>query len=262
MATTLEQILASTSATLGALRSRRAELEQQAGDVPIPVPFLSRFSGEAVALVAEVKRRSPSAGSIREDLDPVGLAGSYAAAGAAAISVLTDERYFGGTLADLGAVARAVEVPVLRKDFVLSEEQVLEARIAGAAASLLIVRALGPGRLGSLLRFTWEAGLEALVEAHTADEVRTALDAGARVVGVNSRDLDTFTIDQAGAWKLFELIPPAVVGVAESGMATRLDVQQAALAGADAVLIGSALSGSDDPAAHAASLSGVRRFGR
>lgn len=262
MAVSLDQILTTTRAALGALSARRSELERLAADAPEPVPFRWGFVPATVALIAEVKRRSPSAGSINEDLAPVDRAVTYADAGAAAISVLTDRPYFGGSLDDLRAVSAALEVPTLRKDFILAEEQVLEARIAGASAVLLIVRALSPTRLGTLLAFARENGLDALVEAHTGDEVRIALDAGATIVGINSRDLDSFTIDVARALELFRLVPPGVVGVAESGMAQVGDVERAAAAGADAVLVGSALSRSGDPSALASSLSGVRRLGR
>ncbi len=215
-----------------------------------------------MSLIAEVKRRSPSAGSIREDLDPASRAVQYGDGGAAAISVLTDGPHFGGSLADLRAVAAQVRVPVLRKDFILSEEQVLEARAAGASAVLLIVRALTPSRLESLRRFAADAELAALVEAHNASEIAVALDAGAEIVGVNSRDLDTFRIDVRAAWQLFALVPQGIVAVAESGMSTVEDVSQAAAAGADAALIGTALSATDDPAGLARQFAGVARRGR
>lgn len=262
MAVSLDQILTTTRGTLASLAARRSELEQLAANTPGPVAFRSRFPAATVGLIAEVKRRSPSAGSINEGLAPVDRAATYASAGAAAISVLTDQPFFGGSLEDLRAVAAVVDAPVLRKDFILAEEQVLEARIAGASAVLLIVRALTPARLSELLAFTRANGLAALVEAHTAQEVRVALDAGADIIGINSRDLDTFTIDVRRAWELFRLVPPDVLAVAESGMEAAGDVELAARAGADAVLIGSALSRSGEPAALATSLSGVRRIGR
>ncbi len=262
MAVSLDQILTTTRGTLASLAARRSELEQLAANTPGPVAFRSRFPAATVGLIAEVKRRSPSAGSINEGLAPVDRAATYASAGAAAISVLTDQPFFGGSLEDLRAVAAVVDAPVLRKDFILAEEQVLEARIAGASAVLLIVRALTRERLSTLLAFTRANGLTALVEAHTAQEVRVALDAGADIIGINSRDLDTFTIDVRRAWELFRLVPPDVLAVAESGMETAGDVELAARAGADAALIGSALSRSGEPAALATSLSGVRRIGR
>jgi indole-3-glycerol phosphate synthase len=153
-------------------------------------------------------------------------------------------------------------VPVLRKDFILDELQVLEARAAGAAAVLLIVRALPPARLSALMAATTAAELDALVEVHTRDEVARALDAGARVLGINSRDLDTFRIDTAAAWAMLASVPADVVAVAESGMATAADVEAAARGGADAVLIGTALSATADPDGLLGRLTGVRRHAR
>lgn len=262
MPVSLEQILATTERTLPGLRARRRELERMASAMGQCPPFRAALDRRTVALVAEVKRRSPSAGSIREDLDPGTRAATYAGEGAAAISVLTDAPHFGGSLEDLTSVAARVTVPVLRKDFILSEEQVLEARAAGASAVLLIVRALTPARLASLHQFAADVGLASLVEAHTAREVELALEAGAAILGINSRDLDTFRIDVASAWKLFDGVPAGTIAVAESGMAGIDDVRQAAAAGADAVLIGTALSAADDPGPLVRQISGVTRRGR
>jgi indole-3-glycerol phosphate synthase len=262
VATTLTQILATTRAGLGALRARTPELERAALAAAAPPSLRRAFATDRVALVAEVKRRSPSAGAIREDLDPADRAERYARYGAAAVSVLTDGPFFGGSIADLEAVVERVAVPVLRKDFILEEIQILEARAAGAAAVLLIVRALPGPRLRELLRFTDGAGLDALVEVHTAAELETALAAGAHIVGVNSRDLDTFRIDVAAAWSLLASVPADRVAVAESGMSTAADVECAAAAGADGVLIGTALSAAADPAAQVAAFTEARRRGR
>jgi indole-3-glycerol phosphate synthase len=262
MAVTLDQILASTRLELPELGRRRSALEREAAGRPAPPSFRIALRGERVRVVAEVKRRSPSAGVIREDLEPGERAALYASHGAAAISVLTDGPYFGGSVVDLRTAASRVGVPVLRKDFILDELQIVEARAAGAAAVLLIVRALSPERLRSLLGSARSAGLEALVEVHTAAELRRALDSGAEIVGVNSRDLDTFRIDVAAAWELLATVPSDLVAVAESGMHGRQDVERAALAGADAVLIGSALSAAPDPAWLLQDLSGVPRRGR
>ena len=218
--------------------------------------------GSDISLVAEVKRRSPSAGEIRADLNPPSQASQYARGGARAISVLTDGPHFGGSPEDLRAVSRAVKVPILRKDFIIEELQIVEARSLGASAVLLIVRILEPTRLKALHAFARSIGLDVLVETHTPAELDTALEAGAEIVGVNSRDLDTFAIDVEKAWAMVARVPAHVIAVAESGMATRADVERAAAAGADAVLIGSALSASTDPAGLAGSLSSVRRTGR
>ncbi len=246
MPVTLEQILRSTEGRLETLRVRRSALEQEAESASVPLSFTNALRREVVAVIAEVKRRSPSAGPIREDLDPAARAGLYALHGAAAISVLTDGPFFGGSIQDLRAAARNATVPVLLKDFVLDEVQILEARAAGAAAVLLIVRALGP-RLEPLLRYSEQLGLEALVEVHTELELDSALDAGAAVVGVNSRDLDTFTINMDSALEIVGRIPASCVAVVESGMSGKADVIRAADAGADAVLVGTALSAAVAP---------------
>jgi indole-3-glycerol phosphate synthase len=262
VATTLDQILDETRRSLAGLRLRKAELEHRARLRPPPPGFAAALRADRVALIAEVKRRSPSAGLICRDLDPADRAAAYTRAGASAVSVLTDGPFFGGSIRDLESVVEQVRVPVLRKDFILEEVQVLEARAAGAAAVLLIVRALPRPRLAALLACVRAVGVEALVEVHTAAELETALGAGAEVVGVNSRDLDSFRIDVDRAWPLLEAVPAGTIAVAESGMATRADVERAAAAGADAVLIGTALSAAADPAAAVRTLSGVQRRAR
>ena len=262
MPTTLERILATTAATLPPLRARRSEIEAKALGAPSPQPFLSRWDRKWVALVAEVKRRSPSAGAISPDLDPAVHASRYARAGATAVSVLTDGPYFGGSLDDLRAVSATAGVPTLRKDFILDEVQIAEARAAGASAVLLIVRALSPARLRELLSAARDLGLDALVEAHDARELDVALEAGAGIIGVNSRNLDDFRIDIDAAWALIARMPREVVAIAESGMATREDVERAAQAGADGVLIGTALSSAPDPSALVREITAVSRSGR
>jgi indole-3-glycerol phosphate synthase len=262
MPVTLDQILSSTRDGLPALHARRAAVEREAADAPRAPSFAAALRRASVAVIAEVKRRSPSAGSIREDLDPADRAERYARHGAAALSVLTDGPFFGGSMADLRAAAVRARVPVLRKDFILDELQILEARAAGAAAVLLIVRALAPARLNALLAATADAGLDALVEVHSRPEVARALDAGARILGVNSRDLDTFRIDTAAAWAILRSVPAGAVAVAESGMASAEDVEVAAAAGADAVLIGTALSAAADPGTLLARLGGIARRAR
>ncbi len=265
MRVSLDTILTQTRLRVADLAGRRPTLERAAADTKPPPPFKAALTRETLALIGEVKRRSPSAGAIQKNLNPAERAASYAGGGAAAISVLTDGPFFGGSLDDLRAVvARVGEqgVPVLRKDFILSEEQLLEARAAGAAAALLMVRALGRDRLGELLGFARQAGLDALVEVHDHRELEVALDAGADVIGVNSRDLGTFQIDVATAWELVSRVPPRALAVAESGMSSVADVRRAAEAGADAVLIGTALSSAVDPQALAAEFSRVPRRAR
>jgi indole-3-glycerol phosphate synthase len=259
----LEEILSSTRRTLSALHDRRAVLERELESAPTSPPsFRSALLRPTVAVIAELKRRSPSAGSIREDLHPAERATLYAEHGAAALSVLTDRPYFGGSIEDLRTAADNCSLPILRKDFILDEVQILEARAAGAAAVLLIVRALGAAQLGSLLRYSAGLGLEALVEVHTRTELELALESGAGLVGINSRDLDTFTLDLEGALRLIRSVPGNLVAVAESGILTEADVSRAADMGADAVLVGTALSSSAEPGQLLQRLSRVPRHGR
>jgi indole-3-glycerol phosphate synthase len=202
-----------------------------------------------VRLVAEVKRASPSKGVLDAGLDPVAQAQAYAGAGAAAVSVLTDTKYFHGTLQDLIAVRAAVAAPLLRKEFVVDEYQVWEARAAGADAVLLIVAALDPGALKDLFHAAKGVGLAALVEVHTAAELDVALALGAPVVGVNNRNLQTLTTSLAPSLSLLPRIPPGTVAVSESGIFTRADVEQVVEAGAQAILVGEALVRATDVAA-------------
>jgi len=200
------------------------------------------------AIIAEIKRRSPSRGDLRPDLDPVALARAYEEAGAAAISVLTEPGRFGGSFADLEAVARAVGVPVLCKDFVVDPHQIRLAQAAGAALVLLMVSVLGEST-PEYVRLALEAGLEPLVEVHDEAELDTALAAGARLVGINNRDLRTLEVDLAVSRRLLPLLPDGVVGVAESGLSRPEDLADLARMGAGAFLIGEALLAAPDPGA-------------
>jgi indole-3-glycerol phosphate synthase len=210
-------------------------------------------------VIAEIKRRSPSAGAIAESLDPVEHAVAYQRGGASAVSVLTEGPHFGGSLADLTAVVSAVEVPVLRKDFIIDEVQLLEARIHGASAVLLIVRALDQATLVDLRQTAEDLGLACLVEVHTLGELDRALAVNPELVGVNARDLETFELDLAHVEPALRAVPPGVVAVAESGMSTREDVERAAAWGADAVLVGTAMSAARQPEAAVRALTGVER---
>jgi indole-3-glycerol phosphate synthase len=262
MPTTLEQILARTRTTVEALRAQRPELERRAHGAPRPTPFGEALRGSTVAVIAEVKRRSPSAGAIREDLDPVAHARAYATGGAVAISVLTEGPFFGGSLEDLDAVARAVPCPVLRKDFILDELQLLETRAHGASAVLLIVRALPPRRVRELADAAHGMGLGTLVEVHTEAELGVAMSARPTAIGVNSRDLATFQIDRRAALELVGKVPHGMPAVAESGINERGDVVAAARAGADAVLVGTAVARASDPESVVRMLTGVARQDR
>ncbi len=259
---TLGAILAETEARLKGRSGERAEWERRAARAKAPPRFAARLAKAEVAVIAEVKRRSPSAGAIREGADAVTLARSYAEAGASAVSVLTEEARFGGSLEDLMRVAREVALPVLRKDFIIDPLQVYEARAAGASAILLIVRALSAERLSELARLASEIGLDALVEVHGRHELARALAVHPPAVGVNARDLETLAMDAAQAEKLLPAVPQGTVAVAESGLATRADVERAARAGADAVLVGSAAAGAADPGAVIRAMVGVERRGR
>lgn len=211
---------------------------------------------EEVRLLAEVKRRSPSAGAIRPGADPAAIAALYEEGGAAALSVLTDERYFGGSLDALRAVRAAVSLPVIRKDFVIDPVQVWEARAAGADAVLLIARILEGTRLSELHAEAREAGLDVLVEVHDEDELGRALEAGATLVGVNNRDLRTFRTDLALTHLLAPRVPAGVTLVAESGIRDAADVVALGAAGVDAVLVGESLMRQDDVRGAAARLVG------
>jgi indole-3-glycerol phosphate synthase len=227
------------------------ELRARARDAAPPRGFEAALSlpGGPVRIVAEVKRASPSAGAIAVGLDAVAQARRYAAAGAAAISVLTDGPGFGGSLEDLAAVRAAVETPLLRKDFVVDAYQLAEARAHGADAALLIVAALEREALARLLDGCAALGLAALVEVHDAPEVETALAAGARIVGVNNRNLKTMAVDLAVSERLLPALPPGVRGVAESGVRTADDARRLRRAGAVNLLVGEALVRAADPGA-------------
>lgn len=214
--------------------------------------------GDAVAVIAEVKRRSPSKGDLFADLDPVAVAGAYEAGGAACLSVLTDEAFFGGSAADLQAARGACDLPVLRKDFTVSPLDVVDARCMGADAVLLIAAALDDAELADLHALATEVGLDVLVEVHDEPELERALAVGATLVGVNQRDLVTFQVDTARAVRMAPLMPAEVVRVAESGITGAADAAVLADAGYDAVLVGEHLVTSGDPAA---AVTALRRAG-
>jgi indole-3-glycerol phosphate synthase len=206
---------------------------------------LALAPADRVKLIAEVKRASPSRGVLAEISDPAALAVSYETGGASAISVLTEGRRFGGSLADLEAVREVVSIPVLRKDFIADPYQVFEARAAGADLVLLIAAALDQQRMQELHDLINELGMTALVETHNTDEVSRAIDLGASVIGVNARDLSTFELDQDLFGSLADQIPSGVIRIAESAVKTAADVAHYRAAGADAVLVGEALVTSD-----------------
>lgn len=226
-----------------------ADVEAAATSRPAAVDALTALApADRVRIIAEVKRASPSRGALAEIPDPAVLARQYETGGASAISVLTEERRFGGSLNDLEAVREAVSVPVLRKDFIATEYQVLEARAAGADIVLLIVAALEPKRLSELGAFITELGMTPLVETHSAEELKRAADMGARLIGVNARNLSTFELDRDLFGRLADAIPADAIRVAESAVRTAADVAHYRQAGADVVLVGEALV-TNDPVA-------------
>jgi indole-3-glycerol phosphate synthase len=258
--TILDTIVAVKREEVAELSGRGAELRDRAADAPGARDFAAalRHPGE-VRLLAEVKRRSPSAGPIRADADAPTIAGWYQSGGAAAVSVLTDERFFGGRLADLVAVRAAVELPVLRKDFIIDALQIFEARAAGADAILLIARILDDTVLAELLGQAGELGMAALVEAHDTEELDRALAVGARLVGVNNRDLATFVTDMELSVRVAPTVASQVTFVAESGIRTPDDVRRLGEVGVDAILVGESLMRQPDPAAAARALVGISK---
>jgi indole-3-glycerol phosphate synthase len=221
-------------------------------------PFRAAVAAPGIGVIAEIKRRSPSKGDLAPELDPAVLAKAYADGGADCLSVLTDTEFFGGSASDLAEARVAVDLPILRKDFTVSEADVYDARAMGADAVLLIVAALTAAELSTLRLLVHELDMAALVEVHDGDELQRALDAGAKLVGVNQRDLSTFEVDTTRAERLAEAMPPGVVKVAESGIRHADDVARLAGCGYDAVLVGEALVRSSDPTAAVRTLKGAR----
>jgi indole-3-glycerol phosphate synthase len=255
----LQRIVETKRREVAALRPDAAELERSARSAPPTRSFEHALRSSRVTVIAEVKRRSPGAGEIRPGLDPAALARDYEGGGAAAISVLTDHDYFGGSITDLRAVKDAVSVPVLRKDFVIDPLQVSEARAAGADAVLLIVRILDDARLAELIGATADHEMTALVEVHDGPELERAARAGASVIGINNRDLRTFTTDLSVTLGLLEKLPREAVVVSESGIRTREDIERLGTGGVDAVLVGESLLRAEEPGLALATLVGCRR---
>ncbi len=258
MTTQLEQILAHT---LLEVTERKAAANmpalEQAAAAYRPRGFraaLARVAAEGPAVIAEIKKASPSRGLIRADFRPAALGPALEGAGAACLSVLTDEAFFQGSLGDLKTVSETVGIPCLRKDFLLDPFQILEARAAGADAVLLIVAALDDERLGLLHTFAEDLELDVLVEAHTHEEIDRAAGLGARMIGVNSRDLKSFTVKTESLLFMAESLPKDVLRVAESGIRSAEDIRELRGAGYEAFLVGEALMRQPDPAAQLALL--------
>ncbi|PJF43565.1 MAG: indole-3-glycerol phosphate synthase TrpC [Phototrophicales bacterium] len=236
------------------------ELHVMLSSAPPARDFLSALQQqEHVALIAEVKKASPSKGVFTLDFDPVAIAKEYAACGASAISVLTDEEFFQGSLSNLESIRQAVDVPLLRKEFVFDAYQIIEGRIAGADAILLIVACLDDALLQDLYQYIHELGMHALIEVHTPHELERAMKLNPSIIGINNRDLHTFQVDLNTTINIATLCPPNVVLVAESGIYTTDDVQRLAKAGAKAILVGESLIRAENRPAQIAALSGVKR---
>ncbi|PYU36566.1 MAG: indole-3-glycerol phosphate synthase TrpC [Acidobacteria bacterium] len=243
------------------IESRRAEVARRrrilpetvlriaAGKADAPRDFAGALARDKVSVIAEIKKASPSAGVLRREFEPVSLARGFEQAGAAALSVLTEEENFQGALAHLRDARAAVSLPVLRKDFIVDPWQVWEARAANADSFLLIAAALDDATLGELLALGRELGMEALVEVHTAEELERVLAAGARIVGVNNRNLHTLEVRMETSLELGETIPEDRVAVSESGLRSAQDLRKLSAAGFDAFLIGESLMREPDPGA-------------
>ena len=247
----LKQILATKRTEIERIKPKEEELRLKAAQRNDVRSLFTALADdrEALSVIAEVKKASPSAGVIAPDFDPVVIGEAYSAAGASAISVLTDEQYFQGSLDYMSAVRAAVDIPVLRKDFILDEVQIYEAVVAGADAILLIVAALEQDRLTALLECAHTYQLDVLVEVHDLAEMERALETDARIIGVNNRNLRTFEVDLATTELLSQEIPPDSVLVSESGIKTAEDSQRVRGWGADAILVGESLMRSGDIAA-------------
>ena len=256
---TLGELTREARARAAALTPLTAELERAIEALDAPPGFAAQLLKAHVAIIAEVKRSSPSKGEINTSLDLEKQVRAYEKGGAAAISILTEPRRFGGSNQDLTLARTVVPTPLLKKDFHVEVVQILEARSLGASAALVIARAVPPARLKELIKAGDDVGIEILVEVRDTGELDLALSLDARLIGVNNRNLETLEIDPETSLRLLPLIPRAIVAIAESGVKSLADVTRLAAAGADAVLIGSELSASADPAAAVRALTGVAR---
>lgn len=249
MSTFLETVVEHTVKLLEQRRRELPESELLSRMEPVPRgrPFSEALVAEGISLIAEMKRASPSRGPIRPDAGVTEIVTAYQDAGASAVSVLTEPKWFGGSLDDLVEARAAIRLPILRKDFIVDPYQLLEARVAGADAALLIVAALGRERLEELMAAAAELGLDTLVEVHDDDEVATAVEAGAEIIGINNRDLHSLEVDLRTSFRLLADVPAGTVVVAESGITTREDVLELEEAGVDAILVGETLMRYRDP---------------
>ena len=243
----LDSIIEGVREDLAKRRRPLGELHEQMSQAPAPLDAHAVLKGDQIKVIAEVKRASPSKGALSAIGDPAALAEQYENAGASVISVLTEERRFKGSLADLTSVRDRVSIPILRKDFMVDEYQFFEARAHGADMVLLIVAALAKSQLRDFYDLATEMGMAALIEVHTADELERAMEITPRIIGVNSRNLKTLEVNPVAFSELIPQIPNEVIRVAESGISQRSDVEFAQRHGADAILVGEALVISADP---------------
>lgn len=244
----LEKILEKKRAEVALLKKSLKPGGYAASECPPARDFRAALNSRGTSIIAEVKRKSPSKGLLRSNLDPVKLAGVYEQNGAAAISVLTDREFFGGDAGDLRAIRQAVQSPLLRKDFIIDPLQVLESRIIGADAVLLIARLLDGAELRDFVASVRVAGMAALVEVHDLADLEKAVEAGAGIIGINNRDLSTFRTDVRRTLDLLPFIPEGKTIVSESGIHSRAQIEQLGQAGVKAFLVGEALVKEADPA--------------
>ena len=243
----LASIIEGVREDLAARRLPMGQLQEALETAPTVRDCLPFLISSEMSVIAEVKRSSPSKGALAPITDPAGLAAQYEEAGAHVVSVLTEQRRFGGSLADLDAVRKAIELPILRKDFMVDEYQFLEARAHAADIVLLIVAALSRSQLKDFYDLSCELGMASLIEVHTAQELESAMEISPRMIGINSRNLKTLDVDTRAFADLIPQIPVEIIRVAESGISTRSDVQAAQSAGATVILVGEALVKSGDP---------------
>jgi indole-3-glycerol phosphate synthase len=251
MSPRLDELVFATRSALDRRKRERplAELEREAGADRIARPFAEALARPGTSLVAEHKRRSPSAGSIREGVSCAEVVMAYERGGAAAVSVLTEEAHFGGSLADLREARAATELPLLRKDFTIDPYQLYEAKAVGADAVLLVVGSLEPGPLGSLYGLARDLDLDAIVEIHDEEELERALEIDCDVIGINNRDLEDLSVDIERTFDLLSDVPAGKVVVSESGIRDRQQIEELEQVGVDAVLIGETLMRAPDPEA-------------
>jgi indole-3-glycerol phosphate synthase len=243
----LDSIIEGVREDLAERRLPLSQIQEQLSQAPAVIDAHQRLLANSINIIAEVKRSSPSKGSLAPISDPRALAAQYQEAGAAVVSVLTEGRRFGGSLDDLVAVRSEIQIPILRKDFMVDEYQFLEARAAGADVVLLIVAALSKNQLKDYYDLATELGMAVLVETHTHQEIEDAMEIDPRIIGVNARNLKTLEIDLAAFTELIPEIPASVIRIAESGISTRAEVELAHGAGANAILVGETLVKSGDP---------------